>query len=838
VTGNDGKIYVFGGFDGATPKATVMVYDPVADSWVTTPNPMPTPRYELAAAVFPPTGKIYVFGGRNPELRNVEEYDPLTDTWTVMEEMPGFNSGFSAVYSRCLNKILVLGGSGNTNNENFVFDPTVGSGGAWENAPPIPFPPFRSGPASVESPDGTIFTVGGDTVPEPSGIVDRYFPLESSWQPADEMPTPRSWPAVAVLGDRIYVLGGEKGNSAGDVCQVVESYGALGDGSECCTHSGIGSASSSRGFDFWLVEPYGDAYYRFALDIANAVGCGTASVTISNVVGGTTSINILPGQVHTLTFPDRSADGGVSPNGVYHVTSNRPVSVHTRRAYYSTYNDDAGIVLPVPTLDTDYRVAGYYHPVGGGANSVQVVATEPGLTHVDLMDAEGTLKDGVDIPQGTCFHKVTGFPTPQAADDMTGWRVVADKRVAVFSGTSAGYVLGTCCADQIYEQLLPVSGAVRSYAVCPTRTRPLGCGTNCAVDVFRFIGLRNGTSITTSPAVGSGAIDAGDFLEIITDKPHILTASEPVVGYQYLTSSNSPYGTNPSPVTGDPALLDVVPVEQFQSSYFVSVPSLFWENHFLNVTAPVGTNLELDGTPVTLPCETAGIVNEVEYCCARVEVDAGAHRITADRSFGLNVSGFVYDGSYAYVAGLTLPATFCIEGTSTGQAYTWWIDLLDDDLGSTVEPFEDSPGVLPVGATADVLASSFANRINVHPLSISLGIKAVATGSCFQVLGADHFSLRVGHASVTTCRVTSQGCTYNPTIRLNRFLPDASPGGGGGIDLSGRNAKTLEISTEEPRLIGAAAAPSVVNVESPVRTVSRNPKGCVQGEPSARSAIS
>ncbi len=79
----NGKIYAIGGLKDVTDRlSTVEEYDPVADSW-TTKQPMPTPRYWLAAAQA--IGRIYAIGGydvNNVRLNTVEEYDPTTDTWS------------------------------------------------------------------------------------------------------------------------------------------------------------------------------------------------------------------------------------------------------------------------------------------------------------------------------------------------------------------------------------------------------------------------------------------------------------------------------------------------------------------------------------------------------------------------------------------------------------------------------------------------------------------------------------------------------------------------------------------------------------------------------------
>jgi len=102
----DGQIYVFGGFmfaslyDGTT-KGTFLVrktekYDPLEKTWTELAD-MPVPVAAHVSLVY--NDKIYVFGGDSLFSRPktvctsiIQEYDPLTNQWQIMENMP-FNRG-------------------------------------------------------------------------------------------------------------------------------------------------------------------------------------------------------------------------------------------------------------------------------------------------------------------------------------------------------------------------------------------------------------------------------------------------------------------------------------------------------------------------------------------------------------------------------------------------------------------------------------------------------------------------------------------------------------------------------------------------------------------------
>jgi N-acetylneuraminic acid mutarotase len=91
------------------------MYNPLNDSW-TVMEQMPTKRSGIAAAASPVDGNIYVFGGENPfkdegpikTFDIVEKYSPKTNKWTIEQPMPTARHGLAALpYD---NKIYVIAG--------------------------------------------------------------------------------------------------------------------------------------------------------------------------------------------------------------------------------------------------------------------------------------------------------------------------------------------------------------------------------------------------------------------------------------------------------------------------------------------------------------------------------------------------------------------------------------------------------------------------------------------------------------------------------------------------------------------------------------------------------
>jgi hypothetical protein len=178
-----GKLWLFGGFDGANVFNSVEVYEPgTPDSWTifsAKPAVLPTARYGLIA-VTGADDRVYTAGGLDATgtlTPSLEIFDPKTVTWKT-----GANMSRGRV--------------------------------------------FASG---VAAPDGRIYSIGGteDQAKQnsPSATVEAYSPATNTWVPVAKLPVPL-WAGVALVGpdNRIYMMGGD---SAGDPTPsaTVEVYG-------------------------------------------------------------------------------------------------------------------------------------------------------------------------------------------------------------------------------------------------------------------------------------------------------------------------------------------------------------------------------------------------------------------------------------------------------------------------------------------------------------------------------------------------------------------------------------------------------------------------------------
>lgn len=157
----NGKIYVVG---GRPPYGNDFdVYDPATDKWTGLPD-MPSQRNHLAGVAI--NGKIYVAGGRlvpgsrGPMTDVLEIFDPATNTWSKGKPMPTVRGGVNGVAANgCLH---VFGGEGNADAENGMFiqhevyNPVTDS---WTKMPDMPIPVH--GVTGGGFSDGLIYLPGG-----------------------------------------------------------------------------------------------------------------------------------------------------------------------------------------------------------------------------------------------------------------------------------------------------------------------------------------------------------------------------------------------------------------------------------------------------------------------------------------------------------------------------------------------------------------------------------------------------------------------------------------------------------------------------------------------------
>jgi hypothetical protein len=166
-----------------TPLATAELYDPAADTFVSTTS-LQEGRTNHAAVLLADKSTVLLVGGVGNSavsLASAELYDARSGSWTRATPLTEHRTGATATLMAD-GRVLVAGGESDTRGQRRslrkgeVFDPQTRE---WRSAGDMACP--RSEQAAVLLGDGTVLVVAGDAAfpsqnPIAQGCADRYQP--------------------------------------------------------------------------------------------------------------------------------------------------------------------------------------------------------------------------------------------------------------------------------------------------------------------------------------------------------------------------------------------------------------------------------------------------------------------------------------------------------------------------------------------------------------------------------------------------------------------------------------------------------------------------------------
>ncbi len=353
-----------------------------------------------------------------------------------------------------------------------------------------------------------------------------------------------------------------------------------------------------------------------------------------------------------------------------------------------SYTNDASLLLPTTVLTGSYlaiaratqlsrlsgepsALSGFVAIVGASATPVDVEVTTrahvrasedgavsamaPGDTQSFTLEAGDVVEIASDSPTGD--ECTAGWEDESRADvqycplgpeyDLTGTEIRASGPVAVVAGHDCTFVpFDRWACDHLEEEIFPVESWGREAIV--SRTLPVRGEPN----LVRVVSAADDNAIHFEPAdVGPDVVLArGAFVELTLTDDVRITGTEPFAAVQILVGQDY-FGLGASGFrpNGDPAMALAIPTEQHRSSYTFLTPESF-EESFVNVTAPAGTRVVLDGDLL------GGLeaIGDTGASALRQRVRAGTHRIEANAPFGIVVYGYGTYTSYLYPGGLDL----------------------------------------------------------------------------------------------------------------------------------------------------------------------------------------
>ena len=402
----------------------------------------------------------------------------------------------------------------------------------------------------------------------------------------------------------------------------------------------------------------------------------------------------------------------LSKGGAYHLVSDRPVVVYqfsplefratggdpgkdwtkcvkldfTAPECYS-YSNDASLLLPSTAMTGSYRLMGSYgmsrHPLidgtsdfdkskppqPGGPPYFVVTGTVDGTTVSVKLGAKGMVVAGGAISAtpagGTLTFALNAGDVAEVVGgsgrdyDFSGSLLSADKPVQVITGVPCiDFPLDVVACDHVEETVFPAQTLGRHYVV----TTPTGPKQNKVGHVVRVYGNVDGTKLTYKPAAPSGcpsSINAGDVVDCgdeVHDDFEVTGDHEFGVGMFMIGASEADPaggGVGKAGSQGDPSQTFAVAAEQYRLKYVFLAPTDY-KTSYVDVIAPAGTKLDLDGTTVSMKLTP---IAGTDWFVGRLLLDAskdGVHTLVADRAIGIQVIGYGDYTTYMYPGGLNL----------------------------------------------------------------------------------------------------------------------------------------------------------------------------------------
>jgi len=430
--------------------------------------------------------------------------------------------------------------------------------------------------------------------------------------------------------------------------------------------------------------------FDFAIAVSNT---STTEVQVSIEEGGLTSpinFTVPPDSVALQRLPWQTAlklcnksganecgnpqtRAALAAKGAFRLRTTYPVTVyqfnsldyqHPDNAQQFSYTNDASLLLPTNVWTGNYLVAAWPQLTDGlliaYPGLLAVTAREDGTTvtvttTTDTPAAGGAPAFATGAPGQVTLNRgdvleigAYGQPLSSTLADLTGSTVVADKPVQVISGHYCAYVpTNVAACDHLEESMFPVETLSTRYIVTAPAVPPLPNGKE---QIVRIVATQPNTNLTFDPpqsGVDTTIANAGGFVEIARQvSDFAVTADHKILVVQYME------GQLAGGDTGDPAMTLAVATDQYRTSYLFHAPTNY-EVNYVNITAPSGATITLDGSPVS----GFTAIGSSGFGLARVTLDEGVdgnHTITGTEAFGISVYGYGQYTSYWYPGGLNL----------------------------------------------------------------------------------------------------------------------------------------------------------------------------------------
>jgi hypothetical protein len=439
---------------------------------------------------------------------------------------------------------------------------------------------------------------------------------------------------------------------------------------------------SSIGCKFYGVdmEQYpGYESLQYAIVVSNVSETLVARVNVERKDAGTwVSVDAAEIQAQNLaifSLQDRQSNGtSLNIGGAYRVTSSIPVIAYQFNPLDNgSCTSDASLLLPASAFDTVYVATAWGSQVPGfGVDSSEIdIVAEVDGTQVTITPSVATAA-GAGIAPGLAGNpmppitldegdvlQIVNDPTNATGQNLEGTMIEATERVAVFGGhRCANIPHGVTCCDHVEEMVfgLQTWGVEYVGARMPTRTSPpeVSVWHFLAGDVATILTFSASAEVTGLPPGNTLTLAAGQSVEfqiagsVFNPGDFVVTGTEAFLVTQYMAGEDVASGVS----TGDPCMVQSVPVEQYLDNYVVLVPNS-WDPDHMTLSRTPGETIVVDGNDVDFwPAWSEIVTITPDWEVVRIDVEDGQHVLAGSAPFGVIISGADGYDSYCYPGGL------------------------------------------------------------------------------------------------------------------------------------------------------------------------------------------
>jgi len=421
-------------------------------------------------------------------------------------------------------------------------------------------------------------------------------------------------------------------------------------------------STSNKGKEFWV----GFMAHRDAsrVDMYLYITSDSSTTGKVEIPGQNWSRNftVTANNMTLVTIPNNVAYVGctdcIQGKGIK-VTAAKDVVVYAH--IYYNYRSDATLVLPTKTIGKDYFAMSYEMNRQRSSDRTQFMiianqdSTRVNITpSVDIQSSSTTRSANstyqIMLDAGEVYQAQANGSS--SSDDITGTKIeVIDtgktancRTVSVFSGSSNTQLACSSrfsnSADNLFEQMYPINSWGTRFIYVPFAQAGAG--------MLRVMAAEDNTNVLIYHNTGSPtqfSLDAGEYNGLDDQgETKYIVANKPICLAQY-SKTQWCAGAN-----GDPAMTIINPIEQTLKD--ITVYSSRYEairDHYINVVIPTNatSSFRIDGASASF----TQVPRNGTYSYARIKVNQGNHRLTANEGFIATAYGFGRYESYGYAAG-------------------------------------------------------------------------------------------------------------------------------------------------------------------------------------------